>query len=183
MSPHQLTGRSVPAEQGPTNRRLGFNRRHDRCPPHRVVAVSHECDYPPEVLQKPRVTRSLVASECPSREIDDHVRWLLDEGSPLYEIDQDRLARLNLDLIVTQAQREVCAVNYADVVRLVDARHELHGSTVVALNPAPLEDIFTDVLRLGEAADRLTGQLQVRIEAVREKIARPASRTSNGSSR
>ena len=42
----------------------------------RLVAVSHECDYPPEVARKPRLTRSLVESDHSSRAIDDQVREL-----------------------------------------------------------------------------------------------------------
>jgi len=67
----------------------------------RVVAVSHECDYPPEVALKPRVTRALVDSSAASGEIDVQVKQLLAAGGPLYEIDEPRLA----ELLTTSATR------------------------------------------------------------------------------
>ncbi len=88
---------------------------------HRVLAVSHECDYPATVAEKPRVTRSLVDSAAPSRDIDQQVRELSQNHSALYTIDAEQLAALAPDLIVTQAQCDVCAVRYEDVVSAVRA--------------------------------------------------------------
>ncbi|HBE71476.1 MAG TPA: cobalamin-binding protein, partial [Planctomycetaceae bacterium] len=36
----------------------------------RLVGVSHECDYPPEVRNLPSVTDSKIPSDAPSGEID-----------------------------------------------------------------------------------------------------------------
>ena len=49
-----------------------------------VVAISHECDYPPEATHLPRATRSLVDSSRPSDEIDEQVKRLMEAGEPLY---------------------------------------------------------------------------------------------------
>ena len=81
----------------------------------RVVAISHECDWPPEVASKPRVTFSHVDSSQSSDAIDRQVRQLVADGSPLYGLDVNRLAELAPDLIVTQSQCDVCAVRYEDV--------------------------------------------------------------------
>src|SRR4051794_28529656 len=83
------------------------------------AAISHECDYPPEALKLPRATRSLVDSSRPSQEIDEQVKRLMAAGEALYEIDRDLIRRLKPDLIVTQAQCDVCAVRYQDVVDFV----------------------------------------------------------------
>jgi len=141
----------------------------------RVVAVSHECDYPAEAARKPRVTRTLVHAAGTSREIDEQVRTMSAGGAALYEIDAPRLADLRPDLIVTQAQCDVCAVRYADVVCAVETMPELRGTQVVALNPQTYADIFDDILRVGEAAgcpvaaERLVGTLKARVAAVRAK--------------
>jgi iron complex transport system substrate-binding protein len=121
----------------------------------RVVGVSHECDYPPQVVGKPRVTRSHVNAESSSREIDDQVRAISGSGAPLYEIDVDLLATLAPDLIVTQAQCDVCAVRYADVLEAVRGRPELAATQVVALNPTSLADVFDGIVRVGKAAGAL----------------------------
>ena len=141
----------------------------------RVVGVSHECDYPSDVAAKPRLTRSLVASAATSRAIDDQVRTLAGEQSALYAIDVDRLAALAPDLIITQAQCDVCAVRYEDVVTAVRDTPALHDTAVLALNPIRLDDVLQDIIRVGEAAAaqaaarEAVAKLESRIEQVRAK--------------
>jgi iron complex transport system substrate-binding protein len=118
----------------------------------RVVAVSHECDYPAAVRTRPRATRTTIAPEASSGQIDEQVRRLIEQGRPLYEIDRALLTELRPDLIVTQAQCDVCAVRYADVLDAVRDTPELKHAQVVALNPQSLEDVLADLVRLGEAA-------------------------------
>lgn len=117
-----------------------------------VVGVSHECDYPPQVAHKPRLTRSLVLANVSSREIDDQVRSLSSSETALYEIDVERLADLAPDLIITQAQCDVCAVRYQDVVDAVRATPALAGAEILALNPMSIDDVFDDLTRVGRAA-------------------------------
>jgi iron complex transport system substrate-binding protein len=72
-----------------------------------VTAVTHECDYPPEALDLPKVTRDVIGPGLPPAEIDRAVRELTDQGKAIYELDEDALRRLQPDLIVTQ---QLCAV-------------------------------------------------------------------------
>jgi iron complex transport system substrate-binding protein len=140
-----------------------------------LVAVSHECDYPAEVLDKPRVTRTAVDALAASAQIDRQVCEMIAARQPLYAIDEPRVAALAPDLIITQAQCEVCAVNYADVLRFAEQR--LPGTQVLALNPCRLGDLLTDIQRVGEATGRQTqarqldAELRERIEAVRRRTA------------
>ncbi len=141
----------------------------------RVVGVSHECDFPPEVADKPRVTRSHIDDSASSRGIDDQVRRMAGGGQSLYDIDEPALARLAPDLVVTQAQCDVCAVKYDDVVATVERLWPQRQIPVVALNPMSLADIFFDIRRVGDAtgssevATAFVGELQRRVAAVRDK--------------
>jgi iron complex transport system substrate-binding protein len=119
----------------------------------RVVGVSHECDYPPEVASKPRLTRALIASESSSRAIDEQVRTLSAEQSALYEIDVEQLAALAPDLIVTQAQCDVCAVRYEDVVSAVRDVPALKDTKILALNPRSIYEVLEDIERVGLAVE------------------------------
>ncbi|MCU0879063.1 MAG: cobalamin-binding protein [Pirellulaceae bacterium] len=149
-----------------------------------VVAVSHECDYPPAARSLPRATASRIDSRLSSGQIDERVKSLSAAGEPLYEIDGALIARLAPDLIVTQSQCEVCAVRYADVVTLVGMHAELAATKVVALNPHSIDDLLADIQRLGEAAGAesasrlLVRQLTARIGAVHAAAAHllPAER-------
>jgi iron complex transport system substrate-binding protein len=128
----------------------------------RVVGVSHECDYPPAVAAKPRLTRSLVDSAATSRAIDDQVRALAGGTSALYEIDVERLAALQPDLIITQAQCDVCAVRYEDVAAAVRNTPALADTRILALNPRSIMDVLADVERIGQAAGEQVNTLLVK---------------------
>src|SRR3954471_15656183 len=81
-----------------------------------VVAVPHECDYPAAARALPQLTRTVVAEGLDAAEIDAEVKRIVGEGRALYELDEQRLAEVAPDLIVTQAVCDVCAVSYDDVV-------------------------------------------------------------------
>src|SRR5260221_2242160 len=68
-----------------------------------VVAVTHECDYPPEARDLPHVTRSIVPEGLPAADIDRAVRELTSQGRAIYELDENALHDAFPDLIVTQA--------------------------------------------------------------------------------
>lgn len=150
----------------------------------RVVGVSHECDYPSQVHQLPRVTRSHVDSAATSADIDRQVHALVEQQAALYEVDVEQLAALRPDLIVTQAQCDVCAVRYADVVDAVREQPALAGAEIVALNPLSIADVMQDIRRIGHAAGcddvatRFVAELDARVSSVRSRTDAlpPASR-------
>jgi iron complex transport system substrate-binding protein len=139
-----------------------------------VVGVSHECDYPPQIAGLPRLTRSLVESAASSRDIDDQVRTLAGQQSALYTIDAELLASLAPNLIITQAQCDVCAVRYEDVVSVVRTSPALKNAHVLALNPTRLADVLNDIRRIGAAAgveqkaNDVVHALTSRVNAVRQ---------------
>lgn len=116
-----------------------------------VTAVTHECDHPPAALELPRVTRDVIGPGLPPDEIDRAVRALTEQGRAIYELDEDALARLQPDLIVTQALCAVCAVSYDDV-RAVAERLDSKPE-VLALDPHTLGEVLGDVRTLAEATD------------------------------
>ena len=70
----------------------------------RLYGVSHECDYPPAVLDVPKVVYStLDNATAGSGEIDRWIRERLVQGKGIYEIDEDVLREADPDIILTQA--------------------------------------------------------------------------------
>jgi iron complex transport system substrate-binding protein len=140
-----------------------------------VVAVTHECDYPPKAASKRHLTRSLVPEGLSAGQIDAEVRRLTGEGRHLYELDEQTLAELEVNLIVTQAVCEVCAVSYDDVIAV--AGRLPSRPRVISLDPSNLAEVVADVPRLGEAtgvpgrAEALRDDLERRLEAVRQAVA------------
>jgi iron complex transport system substrate-binding protein len=140
----------------------------------RVVAVTHECDYPPGAEQLPHLTRSVIPGGLDAAEIDAAVRERTGRGEALYELDDETLAELDVDLIVTQAVCEVCAVSFDDV-RAVAERLPTQPD-VISLDPSTLGEVLADFPRLAEAAgvpdagERLAEELGERLEAVERAV-------------
>ena len=141
-----------------------------------VVGVLHECDFPEQSRQRPRVT------QCPihnvgltSGEVDECVRRALRENGTIYTIDEPLLRKLQPDVILTQRLCDVCAVGYGTVAKLAKT---LPGPPrVVNLEPSTLTDIFEDIGRVAEACDipqrgeELIENLSKRVENVRKRAA------------
>ena len=117
----------------------------------RLVGVSHECDFPPEARARPALTAPTVDPERSSLEIDRDVRARVAAGLSVYRVDEQRLAALEPDLIVTQDTCEVCAVTL-DEVRAVARRIAGKGVELLSLAPLVLADVLEDVVRIGRAA-------------------------------
>jgi iron complex transport system substrate-binding protein len=116
----------------------------------RVVALTHECDHPPGVEQLPHLTRSVIPEGLPAAEIDAAVRARTARGESLYELDRETLHELEVDLIVTQAVCEVCAVSFDDVSAVAERLPT--RPRVVSLDPSTLGEVLADVPRLADAA-------------------------------
>src|SRR5512141_3117953 len=77
-----------------------------------LVGRSAECDWPEPVRELPVVTAARVdTSAMDQAQIDGAVRAALLEGRSLYAIDEQVLAELEPDLIITQDLCRVCAVS------------------------------------------------------------------------
>ncbi len=118
-----------------------------------VVAVTHECDFPPGASDLPHLTRSVIPEGLTAAEIDREVRERTEQGKSIYALDEELLHELQPDLIVTQQVCEVCAVSFDDV-RAVAERIDSQP-TVMSQDPATLGEVLADVRRLGEAAGAL----------------------------
>jgi iron complex transport system substrate-binding protein len=141
-----------------------------------LVAISHECDYPARVLDRPRVSRPRFDPEgMDSGEIDRAVRHAMLEHGSVYALDGAALERIHPDLILTQAVCEVCAVPTPGVREMVRER-ELPAD-VLSLDAHTVEEIFTTIEDVGRAAGAeerartLVHELQGRLDAVARALA------------
>lgn len=148
----------------------------------RLVAISHECDYPPEALRLPRASRSRFdPAGLTSGEIDAEVRRCMLEYGSVYEVDTAVLRELRPDLILTQAVCEVCAVPTGSVHEAVA---ELpYTPQVLSLDAHTLEGILGTVREVAEAAGEprrgaeAVERLRGRLDGVAERVAgRPRPR-------
>ena len=144
----------------------------------RLVGISHSCDYPPSITDRPRLSRPRASLEgLSSGEIDAAVRAALRDHGSVYEIDVDAITALEPDLILTQGICDVCAVPESQVVASVA------GSQIITLDAHDLSAIFASIRDVGcvtgtvERAEACIADMQRRIEAVRARTAgRPRPR-------
>ena len=148
-----------------------------------VVAVTHECDYPPAAAARPHATRNVLPlGISDSAEIDRLVTQRVLEGGSIYALDVPLLERLAPDLILTQALCEVCAVSYEDVVAI--ARHLPGAPAVASIEPRTVEEILDSIRTVGqlagrvETADAVVSALRARIAFLGERLAVSAHRPS-----
>ena len=140
-----------------------------------IVGISHKCDYPSHIRNLPRLTRSAVREDLPSAEIHRRVQESAAGQARLYELDEELLANLQPDLIVTQDQCSVCAVGRADVEEALDVT-QCHARVVV-LRATRFGQVMDDICKLGSAtgreaaADALAGRMRMRINELRRRTA------------
>jgi iron complex transport system substrate-binding protein len=116
-----------------------------------VSAVTHECDFPAEALNLPKVTRDVIGPGLAPAEIDRAVRELTEQGRSIYELDEPGLRALRPDLIVTQALCSVCAVSVDDVRAIAERMDPV--PEIVSLDPHTLGEVLGDVRTLAQATD------------------------------
>ena len=131
-----------------------------------VIAVTHECDYPPEARELPKITRDVLEPGLSPREIDAAVKERTLAGESIYELDHELLHDLRPDLIITQELCAVCAVSYDDVQAIAE-EIETHPR-VVSLDPRSVGEVLGDVRTLAQLTDRKDQA----VELVRDASAR-----------
>jgi iron complex transport system substrate-binding protein len=117
-----------------------------------VIAVTHECDYPPAAQALPHVTRDSLPAGLSAAAIDAAVRERTERGESIYELDEDALRALEPDLIVTQALCPVCAVSYEEVAELAQGMPSC--PRVISLDPHTLGETLGDIRTLAQATGR-----------------------------
>ncbi|MCZ6632773.1 MAG: ABC transporter substrate-binding protein [bacterium] len=115
-----------------------------------LVGRSHECDFPTSVRQLPVCTEPKFDLDGTSYEIEQRVKAILQEAVSVYRVDADRLRQLRPDVIVTQAQCEVCAVSLQEVESVVCAWLDSKPQ-MVSLEATCLADVWEDIGRVAEA--------------------------------
>lgn len=140
-----------------------------------LVGVSHECDFPSSVTDRPALTRARVQDEGSSLGIDRTVREIVKEALSVYTVDHELLGRLSPKVVVTQDLCEVCAVSIDDVRAAVARVADQGDVDIVSLRPTRLAHILDDVERVAAALGRheqgaqLRAELSARIDRIRER--------------
>ncbi|QKQ77199.1 cobalamin-binding protein [Nostoc sp. TCL240-02] len=138
-----------------------------------IVGRSHECDYPPEILNRPVCTQARLDSNASSSQINDDVNNLLQSALSIYEIKIDVLERLQPTHILTQDQCDVCAVSLHEVEKavatLIDSKPQ-----IISLQPNILQDVWADIERVSHAFEvdsvKVLENLEARVKICQQRV-------------
>jgi len=140
-----------------------------------LVGRSHECDDPPSVQHLPVLTQPAFPVEGDSAAIEARVQARLQQGLSLYDIDIEQLRALEPDLVLTQAQCEVCAVSLPHLEAALGAWTGAKPH-LFSMEPQTLKQVLGTALRLGktlgrvEAAIQWIGEAEQHLQALRNRL-------------
>jgi iron complex transport system substrate-binding protein len=140
-----------------------------------LVGRSHECDFPESVKQLPVCTEANFPDGMSSADIDVKVKEILADALSVYTVKREQIKALSPDVVVTQAQCEVCAVSLKDVEEALENYLDKQAQ-IISLQPNSLDDIFNDIANVANALDvpqagaELIENLQERVDIIRHKL-------------
>jgi iron complex transport system substrate-binding protein len=140
-----------------------------------LVGRSHECDYPQSVQQLPVCSEANFPDNFSSVAIDVKVKEILADALSVYTVNREQIKQLTPDVVITQAQCEVCAVSLKDVEAALENYLDKQA-TIVSLQPDSLYDIFKDIitvaetLNVAERGNAYVEELQERVDIIRHKL-------------
>ena len=120
----------------------------------RLFGVTHECNYPNDAVNKPRVIESVFDSEkMSSKEIDDKICSLSDKGQDIYKLVKENLSNAKPDLIISQEICQVCSA-YTNQVKtaidILDMKPEIYS-----MSPHDVQGILKCVKDIAEKIDEV----------------------------
>jgi iron complex transport system substrate-binding protein len=140
-----------------------------------LTGVTHECNYPVDAKNKPRVINSSInAKNLSSKQIDDKIVELIRAGENIYTIDDKQLINSKPDLIIAQGICEVCA----PFAKEIDRANTILGydPEILVLHPHDLDDILVSITQIAEKVGRsneghkLVRSLQKRIDNIKKVV-------------
>jgi len=140
-----------------------------------LVGRSHECDYPASVKQLPICSEANFPDNLSSSAIDVKVKEILADALSVYTVNREQIKQLAPDVVITQAQCEVCAVSLKDVEAALENYLDKQAR-IISLQPNSLDDIFSDIttiaaaLNVSDAGNALLEDLHERVDIIRHKL-------------
>jgi iron complex transport system substrate-binding protein len=140
-----------------------------------LVGRSHECDFPAEVKSLPICSDANIPDNLSSADIDKKVKELLYDALSIYTVNRERIKQLAPDVVITQAQCEVCAVSLKEVEEALENYLDKQAN-IVSLQPGSLADIFGNIREVATAlgvienGEKLIEDLTERVDIIRHKL-------------
>ena len=144
-----------------------------------LVGISHECDYPKEILKLPKLTTSRIKTEQSSLKIDYDIKKILEKSLSVYEVKSDLLRKLDPDVIITQSQCSVCAVSLKDVEECL-GKFINRKPLLIDLKPNTFNEVLKDINRVGVKLNKKL-ESHILVKKIKNEINKIKAKTSYSS--
>ena len=141
----------------------------------RLFGVTHECNYPSDALNKPRVIESVFEPEkMSSQEIDDKICELSKRGEAVYKLVTENVSNAKPDLIISQEICEVCSAYTNQVKNAIDILEE--KPEIYSMSPHNIQGILKCVKDIAEKIDEverggeIISSLNMRINKIKQVL-------------
>ena len=142
-----------------------------------LVGISHECDYPKEILKLPKLTTSRIQTELTSLKIDLDIKEILEKSLSVYEVKSNLLKKLDPDVIITQSQCSVCAVSFKDVEKCL-SNFINKKPLLIDLKPKTFDEVLEDINLVGEKLNKKV-ESNFLVKNIKNEIDEIKAKTSN----
>lgn len=139
-----------------------------------LEGVTHECNYPKEASDKPKVISSVFKSDkLSSYEIDKKTTELINKGKDIFKLDENVLLKAKPDLIISQTTCEVCAAHTNQVKKSLAVLPK--KPILYSMDPHSLDEIIqsisdlTKIIRYEKKGSHLQQKLQSKITIIKNK--------------
>ena len=120
----------------------------------RLFGVTHECNYPNDASNKPRVIESVFEPEkMSSQEIDDKICELSERGEEIYKLVTENVSNAKPDLIISQEICEVCSAYTNQVKNAMGILEE--KPEIYSMSPHDIQGILKCVKDIAEKIDEV----------------------------
>ena len=139
----------------------------------RLFGVTHECNYPRDASNKPRVIESVFdPEEMSSQEIDNKICSLSEKGEDIYKLVTENVSNAKPDLIISQEICEVCSAYTNQVKNAMDILEE--KPEIYSMSPHNIQEILKCVKDIAEKIDEaergkeIINSLNIRINKIKK---------------
>ena len=139
----------------------------------RLFGVTHECDYPSDASNKPRVIESIFEPEkMSSQEIDDKICELSERGEEIYKLITENVSNAKPDLIISQEICKVCSAYTNQVKNAINILEE--KPEIYSMSPHNIQEILRCVSDIAEKieeeerGEEIVNSLNTRINKIKK---------------
>ena len=139
----------------------------------RLFGVTHECDYPSDASNKPRVIESIFEPDkMSSQEIDDKICELSERGEEIYKLITENVSNAKPDLIISQEICEVCSAYTNQVKNAINILEE--KPEIYSMSPHNIQEILRCVSDIAEKieevkrGEEIVNSLNTRINKIKK---------------